>query len=192
LDKPFRIFAAIELCAAIRARIQHHMDQLRTAVPEFQPSWTRVENIHLTVKFFGNVQQDRIALIENAASRAVKNFSEFKIFIGGTGAFPKPNHPRVLWIGVTDESKALTDLHDRFENECANEGFEKEGRAFRPHLTIARIKKPEGSRRAAEVNQQLGFAPLPLSVSELVVFRSELSNKGSKYTALSRHKLNRS
>jgi len=191
LDKPFRIFAAIELSVAIRARIQEHMDQLRAAVPEFQPSWTRVENIHLTVKFFGNVQQDKIVLVEKAASRAVNGFSPFEISIGGTGAFPKPNHPRVLWVGITDESGKLSELHERFESECVKEGFDKEARGFRPHLTIARIKKPDGSRRAAELNQHLGFQPLSLNVGELVIFRSEVSSKGPKYTALSRQTLSR-
>ena len=71
------------------------------------------------------------------------------------------------------------------------EGFTKEERAFSPHLTIARIRKPEGARKLAEVNNSLGFEAMDLQVNELVVFRSELSSKGSKYTALSRHGLDR-
>ena len=184
-----RTFAAIELPQSVRQRIGSHIDQLKTAVPEANPSWSRVENIHLTVKFFGDVEQSRIKQISDAAARAVTGLKPFDVLVTGTGAFPKPNQPRVLWIGLEDPSGLLSELHRRFEDECANQGFEKEGRLFRPHLTIARIRKPEGGRRLAEVNKELGFESMRLTVGELIVFRSELSSKGSKYTALSRHKL---
>jgi len=135
------------------------------------------------------VQQKNIARIAKAAARAVDNFSSFQISISGTGAFPKINQPRVLWIGVDDNGSNLAELQKRFEKECASEGFPKEGRTFRPHLTIARTRKAEGARALAELNQKLGFESMSLTVNELVVFRSELSSKGSKYTVLSRHKL---
>jgi 2'-5' RNA ligase len=83
----------------------------------------------------------------------------------------------------------LAELQQRFELDCSTNGFEKEVRSFRPHLTIVRIRKPAGARALAEANQQLGFEPESLLVEELVVFRSELSSGGSKYTALSRHPL---
>ena len=191
MSQLFRIFAAIELSADIRDRIQQHIQQLRAAVPECHPSWSRVENIHLTVKFFGDVEQSKIAQIADAASRSVMNFSSFQILINGTGAFPKPSQPRVIWIGVEDPTKQLLRLQSEFEAECAREGFTKEERAFSPHLTIARIRKPEGARKLAEVNNSLGFEAMDLQVNELVVFRSELSSKGSKYTVLSRHGLDR-
>jgi len=187
----FRVFAAIELSADIRDRIQQHIQQLHAAVPECDPSWSRVENIHLTVKFFGDVEQSNLAQIADAASRSVMNFSSFQILINGTGAFPKPSQPRVIWIGVEDPTKQLLRLQSEFEAECAREGFTKEKRTFSPHLTIARIRKPVGARKLAEVNNSLGFDSMDLLVNELVIFRSELSSKGSKYTALSRHGLDR-
>ena len=184
-----RTFAAIELSGSIKERIETHIKKLRSAVPEANPSWTRVDNIHLTLKFFGDVEETRIERIARAVSKAVDTFAPFDISIGDTGAFPKPSQPRVLWIGIEDTTGQLSRLHNRFEEECALEGFDKESRAFRPHLTIARIRKPEGARRLAEVNKELNFPSMKLRVSELVVFRSELSSKGSKYTPLSRHSL---
>jgi 2'-5' RNA ligase len=185
----YRTFAAIELPGDIRDRIQQHINQLKSRVPECNPGWTRVDNIHLTIKFFGNVDTNKISTICDAATRALTNFPRFKIAVGGTGAFPKPGQPRVLWIGIEDLGNHLAELQRKFENECAVAGFPKEDRAFRPHLTIARLKKPEGARRLAEVNNELGFEAMELNVSELVVFRSELSSEGSKYTVLSRHPL---
>jgi RNA 2',3'-cyclic 3'-phosphodiesterase len=186
---PFRVFCAIELPDKVRDQIQKHIELLRVAVPESQASWSRVENIHLTFKFFGNVHQNRIPDIANAATRAVSACLPFELQIARTGAFPKPSQPRVLWIGIEDPTGTLAGLHRRFEDECTVAGFEKENRAFRPHLTIARIRKPQGARSLAEANERLGFEAANIRVEELVVFRSELSSEGSKYTALSRHKM---
>jgi len=188
VSQHYRIFAAIELSTGIRDRIQQHIQQLRTAVPECQPSWSRVENMHLTVKFFGDVEQSKVARIADAAARAVKNFSPFPIQITGSGAFPKQSQPRVLWIGVEDPSGLLSQLQKQFEVDCEEEGFQREERPFKPHLTIARIRKPEGSRKLGEVSSQVGFEAVNLLVDELIVFRSELSSQGPKYTAMSRHK----
>ena len=185
----WRIFCAVELPDSVRAELQEHIDRLREAVPNASASWTRVENIHLTLKFFGNVNVDRIPRISNAVVRAVNEFPPFPIAIGKTGVFPKPSRAQVLWIGVSDPSGKLSEVQRQLEHECAKEGFEKEDRAYRPHLTIARLRKPEGARLLADAHLNIEFETAEITVSELIVFRSELSSKGSKYTAISRHEL---
>jgi 2'-5' RNA ligase len=77
--KEWRVFCAVELPGEVRARLEDHVRQLRKAVPDAAASWSRVENIHLTLKFFGNVEVKRIEKISAAAERAVKEFSSFKI-----------------------------------------------------------------------------------------------------------------
>ena len=181
----WRVFCAVELPPQVRAQLQDHIARLRQEIPDVPASWTRVENIHLTLKFFGNVAVDRIETISAAMDRAVKDLSPFEIIIGKTGAF----RAQVLWIGVNDPSGKLAALHERIESECAAEGFEKEGRAYRPHLTIARIRHPEGARRLADTHLQMEFTASTLTINDLVLFRSELSPKGSKYTAISHHRL---
>ena len=190
LTQEWRIFCAAELPEQVRARLQDHIQRLRQDVPDVAASWGRVENIHLTLKFFGNVALDQLSSISAAASRTVKEFSAFEIGVGNTGVFPRPSRPQVLWIGVDDPSGKLLALQQRFENECAAVGFPKEARAFRPHLTIARIRKPAGTRRLADAHLSMQFEPVSVPVTELIVFRSELSSKGSKYTAISNLTLN--
>lgn len=185
----WRTFCAIELSAHVQSHIASHLERLRANAAPSDVSWSRVENIHLTIKFFGDVEAKNISPIASAASRAVSTFQPFPISIAGAGAFPKTSQPRVLWIGVKDDTGQLSELHARFEKEAAGEGFIEEARGFHPHLTIARIRKPAGAQLLAETNQQLGFEPVETTVNELVVFRSELSSKGSKYIALSRHHL---
>lgn len=180
----WRVFCAIELPAEVRARLEDHGRRLRKEVPEAAASWSRVENIHLTLKFFGNVEVNRIEKISAAAERAVTEFSTFQIGIGETGVFPRPSRPQVLWIGVIDQSGQLSALQEKFENECAAEGFLKEDRAYKPHLTIARLRKPEGTRQLAEAHLEMKFEPIEVDVKEIVLFRSELSPKGSKYTVV--------
>ena len=188
-QKDWRVFCAVELPDEVRTRLQEHITRLRKEVPDATASWSRVENIHLTLKFFGNVAVDRIPKISAAATRTVAQFSRFNIEVGTTGVFPKPSRAQVLWIGVSDPLGQLSKLQQRFEEECAAEGFPKEDRAYRPHLTIARLRKPEGARHLADTHLNQNFPTLEVSLKELVVFRSELSSKGSKYTPLSRHSL---
>ena len=185
----WRVFCAVELPEDVRARLQEHIARARLEVPDASASWSRVENIHLTLKFFGNVALDHIPKISVAATRTTEQFSKFQIGIGNTGVFPRPSRAQVLWIGVSDPSGQLTALQKRFEDDCAGEGFTKEDRAYRPHLTIARIRKPEGAGRLADTHLQMTFEPIEVPVHELIVFRSELSSKGSKYTAFSRHQI---
>ena len=182
----WRVFCAVELPDVVRTRLADHVLRLRKEVPEAAASWSRVENIHLTLKFFGNVEVKRIEKISEAAERVMKQFSTVQISVGGTGVFPRPSRPQVLWIGVSDPSGQLTALQTKFENECAVEGFEKEDRAYRPHLTIARLRKPEGARDLADTHLQMQFDPIEVYVEELVLFRSELSPKGARYTPISR------
>ena len=181
----WRIFCAVELPYEVRARLEDHILRLRKEIPDAAASWSRVENIHLTLKFFGNVAVDRVSTISAAASRIATEVSPFSIVIGNTGVFPKPSRAQVLWIGVGDPTGKLASLQQRLENECASEGFEKEGRAYRPHLTIARIRKPEGAKQLADAHLRMEFKTVEVRLSELVIFRSELSSKGSKYTAVS-------
>jgi RNA 2',3'-cyclic 3'-phosphodiesterase len=183
----WRVFCAVELPAEVRKQLEEHVLKLRKAVPDVAASWSRVENIHLTLKFFGNVALDRIPVISAAASRAAGEFSAFRIGVGNTGVFPRPSRAQVLWIGVSDPSGKLSAMQERLENECAAEGFPKEARAYRPHLTIARIRRPESARRLVDAHLQMNFPITDIEPNELILFRSELNPKGSKYTAISRH-----
>jgi 2'-5' RNA ligase len=183
----WRMFCAFELPESLRSLIREHSQRLREAVPEAAASWSRPDNIHLTLKFFGNVDRAKIAAISAAAERVMKEFAAIKIAVGGTGVFPKPNRPQVLWIGIHDPLGTLAQLHQRLEDEFTREGFPKEERAFRPHLTIARIRKTHDASRLAQTHLAMKFDEVELILNELILFRSELSPKGSKYTAVSRH-----
>ena len=185
----WRVFCAIELPHEVRTKVLAHSLRLRKAVPEARASWSTPDNIHLTLKFLGEIPQSRLENLSTAAANAAQGLEAFSISVQGSGVFPTRGQPRVLWIGIEDLEGTLGDLYRRLEEECAKAGFSKEARAFHPHLTLARLRKPEGARLLAETHKQIGFEPIEFSVSELLVIRSELSSAGSKYTTLSRHPL---
>ena len=194
----YRIFVAIEIPPDIRGRIKEHIDQLRAVFPDVRASWTRADSLHLTLKFLGNVPVASIPALSNAVAEAAHEIKPFDLIISGCGMFPPHGRPKVLWIGCADVPSAsspspsplaLNSLHAALEDRCAAASFEREPRSFHPHLTIARLRESKGSRALAEDHKQLGFPAETFTVSELVVFRSELSSKGSKHTALARHEL---
>ena len=185
----WRVFCAIDLPDSVRSLLCHHIARLREQVPKARASWARDTNLHLTLKFLGEIPQPSVADFSTAASQTVAGVSPFSIRLEQTGAFPAQGQPRVLWIGVDDFSGALAGLHVRLEAESARAGFAREVRPFQPHLTIARLRNPEGARTLAAAHQQAKFNPVEIAVSELVVIRSELSSGGPKYTVISRHPL---
>jgi 2'-5' RNA ligase len=166
-----------------------HINRLQESAPHTQASWSREQNLHLTLKFLGETPTSQLEKLSNAAAAAVAGFSPFQVSIEGTGLFPKHGKPRVLWIGVKDSSGKLAELQTRLELECAREGFAKEERPFHPHLTLARLRQPQGAGRLAAAHEALNFEPATVKITELLVLRSEQSQNGSKYSVISRHEL---
>ena len=150
-------------------------------------SWVREENLHLTLKFLGDIPLTNVEAVAQATEGATKTIEPFEITVTGSGAFPPKGQPRVLWVGLEDASGQLALLHTALEDECAQAGFPREERPFHPHLTIARIRKPHDSRHLAAVHKEIGFEPETVCASELAVVRSELRSEGSRHTTISRH-----
>jgi RNA 2',3'-cyclic 3'-phosphodiesterase len=185
----WRVFCAIEIPSQVRERVVRHAEQLQMKCPDVQASWARLENIHLTLKFFGNLSQALVLKASEAAARAVSGLSPFKISVEGAGSFPARGPARVLWIGIPDQRGVLLRLQSQLEAECEKSGFVREDRPFHPHLTVARLRGPGGARALAQAHSELDFEPSEMEVSELTLFSSELSSKGSRYTVISTHRL---
>jgi 2'-5' RNA ligase len=184
----WRVFIAIELPSVVRKSSSDHINRLHNALPDVHASWSRQENLHLTLKFLGNTPVPKIEALSQAAQRATGRFQPFDLIVGRCGSFPPRGQPRVLWIGIDDPTGELAKLNRALEDECAKAGFAREQRPFHPHLTIARLRKSQGSRRLAELHGEMGFTHQPVIASEVVLFRSELLSGGSRHTAISRHR----
>lgn len=179
-----RVFCAIELPPSVRSQAARYIVGLREAMPEVRASWDKEEKLHLTLKFLGELEEDRVQALADAMGRAASGTSSFELTLSGTGAFPPRGLPRVLWLGVADRQGGLAKLHQHLEDECARSGFAPEQKRFHPHLTIARLRRPEGARRLADLHKSMAFETEAFHVSELVLMRSELGPQGSRYTPL--------
>jgi 2'-5' RNA ligase len=185
----WRVFCAVDLPDNVPALLMDHIKRLRAMVPNAEASWSREENIHLTIKFLGQISVSRVGDLSSAAARTAAGCSPFSISVEETGVFPNYGKPRVLWIGVKDESGKLAELHTRFEKECAREGLPVEARSFSPHLTIARLRKPQFARALGTAHEGMTFKRVPVRVEQFSVIRSGPGSSGSKYTVISTHPL---
>lgn len=187
----WRVFCALELPGPVRAAAAAHAARLREAFPRVRASWERPEKMHLTLKFVGEVERERVAGLSRAAGQAAAVVEPSELSIGGPGTFPPHGPPRVLWLGVEGAAGLLETLHARLEAECAAAGFPREPKPFRPHLTLARVREPRDARELAEAHRATPFGPQTFAVGELLVIRSELGPSGSRYTTVTRHQLSK-
>jgi 2'-5' RNA ligase len=140
-----RLFFAIELGDALRSALDHAVAPLRVA--ESSLAWVRAERLHLTMKFLGDVDDEGAVRLSRAADAVAARHRPFEMTLGGVGAFPNFRRARVVWMGVASDPR-LELLHHDLEVACGEEGFEVEGRPFRPHITLARVRSPMALDRA--------------------------------------------
>jgi len=111
--------------------------------------WVKISDIHLTLKFLGDVEEERIPDIGGCIEQCVMGITPFTIAVRGMGAFPSDHSPQVIWIAAADESGTLSRMQLSLEDGLARLGFKKEKRPFSPHLTLGRLKSPRGRTRCA-------------------------------------------
>jgi 2'-5' RNA ligase len=175
-----RTFVCIEIPQSIKDRIGELQDELRQTGGSV--SWTRPSNIHLTLKFLGDVPASRIEPVSKAVARAAIAISPFEIEVAGTGCFPSSRNPRVLWVGLPSVPDTMNELYSNIESELEREGFPREKRKFSPHLTIGRIRTPGTGGPVAEQLLTTGFGGERFTATEVIVMRSDLKPTGSIYT----------
>jgi len=147
--------------------------------------WTPVKNIHLTLKFLGNIQRTDVKTIVHAMGTAVRGSSPIHLSTKGLGVFPGLRRPRVLWIGLRGDTAPLVDLQHRLDAGLEDIGFPRESRPFKAHLPIGRARGPLNPTKLASLMESVGSSESPpFEADELILFQSELFPKGPIYTEL--------
>jgi RNA 2',3'-cyclic 3'-phosphodiesterase len=188
MDGSFRTFIAVHIPDAVRRDISELIGGLRSR-DGADVKWVRPESLHLTLKFLGDVKQGSIGVIGDAIEKAVSAQSAFELELGGTGAFPSPRRPGVLWIGVRRGAESLSALAGTVESALAGIGFEREKRPFSAHLTLGRVRSPENAVKTVERMTEAGFECDPFRVDSVHVMKSDLLRGGAVYTTLHTLKL---
>jgi 2'-5' RNA ligase len=186
-SESWRLFIAIELPPEVRRKISQHVERLRSAVPDVRASWIREENLHLTLKFLGDIPVERVEVVSAALAAAASQIAVFEVLLTGCGAFPPRDKPNVLWIGIEDSTRSLDRVHAAIEDKCADAGIARDTRSFRPHLTLARLRESRNARQLVESHKELGCGAHTMTASDLCLIRSELRPEGSRYTVIGRY-----
>ncbi len=178
-----RLFIALNLPEDERERIHASAAPLREK--GFPVRWLEPENYHLTLKFLGDVRSEHLPVIEKVVDRVSAGTRAFPLTFAGFGAFPTIRRPQVIWVGV-EPTPALRCLKQDLEWGLSNHGFERETRAFHPHITLGRADDEEGAgafRGLDELSAEISHkGKIPVATVDLV--RSQLSRGKARYTVL--------
>jgi 2'-5' RNA ligase len=178
-----RAFVAVNIPEPIRAALAEAQGRLKAASADV--SWTAPHNVHITLKFLGEIGESGVARVGWALERAAAPHAPFTAAVGGFGVFPPKGLPRAVWAGVLEGAESLVSLQVSVEHALAVLKFPREGRRFTPHLTLGRVRSPRNADALVEAVTGLGSDPLgTFTVDHIDLMRSQLNPKGSIYTVL--------
>jgi 2'-5' RNA ligase len=183
-----RSFVAVPLPGEIQSRIFAAAQELARELPDVK--WSRkVENLHITVKFLGQVDEAKLTAFADGLAQALVPVPRFRLELRGVGAFPSPRKANVVWAGVEDVTRGLASVAEVVEGVGERLGFAREQRTFTGHVTVGRAKgRGVDARRALDAFAARDFGGT--TVEAVHVYESRLGGEGSTYVLRSRAALN--
>jgi 2'-5' RNA ligase len=179
-----RTFIAVEISPAVCARAAEVIKRLQAA--NAKVSWVRPNNMHLTLKFLGNVPNIELVQVCRVVEEAVKGFEPFELVYRGIGAFPNREHPRTIWMGVDQGAEEIVNLQSLVDKAMKKLRFPLEPRRFQPHLTLGRVR--DSGPAVAELTHLLekyaDFEGDLSIIDEVVTFSSERTRGGPQYEVI--------
>lgn len=178
-----RAFVAANLDPDLKAALAGAQERLKATRADV--GWVRPDNLHLTLKFLGQVEEGRIGAIGEAIAAATARRGPVRLVFQGLGAFPSPRAARVVWIGLSHGAEALAELQARIEEQLESLGFAREARPFTAHLTLGRVRGPAHREQLARA---LAGAPAEMLgdmlLDRIELMKSDLSAGGARYSIL--------
>jgi len=182
-----RAFIAIDLSPEIQNQLDVVLKNYKDQLVKVPIRWVAVNNIHLTLKFLGDVSLANLPLLTDMLATEVSSHHGFEISVGGSGAFPNIRQPRVIWVGV-EAPQEIISIQNGIESTTARLGYAREERQFSPHLTLGRISRNATSQDVKAISQcleriRVGFLGATL-VEKIHLYRSDLQPTGAVYTRI--------
>jgi 2'-5' RNA ligase len=182
-----RSFIAVLLPDEVKRSLSALQDRLRSG-SSVSAKWVDPGNIHLTLKFLGNISPGMTGRITSAIESASREIRPFRIQVKGLGAFPNTNRVNIIWVGLEGNIESLAFLQKRIDDQLSPLGFKPENRPFTPHLTIARIRDRASSEERCQlgrlINETIFDTPHPVDVSTVHLMRSQLTWEGPIYSSI--------
>jgi 2'-5' RNA ligase len=190
VSEPLRCFIAVKLPPEATESLREAQARLRAAEPGWK--WVNPDTFHVTLKFLGQVERERLQATWQSVSEAIGGTEEFTLALRGLGVFPNLRAPRVAWAGISAGADELTALAAKAEEACSQHGFERERRPFAAHLTLGRAREPGPNSALAAVvqefeNSEFGGGP----VDKVLLMQSTLRPTGAVYTVIGEQALER-
>ncbi len=184
-----RLFLAIDIPAGIREPVTAARDKLARGVKGVK--WVEDHNLHLTLKFLGEVREERVSDIGQAVKSAVKGFRAFGLEVGNPGFFPHSRSPRVIWLDIKGNTEYALHIGESIDESLVPFGFDPDKRR-RLHLTLGRIRSqgynPDLMKNVKDFQ---GFPEKPaFEVEQVVLYSSELTSSGPIYSAVDKFVFN--
>ncbi len=184
MKNQIRAFVAVSLSSAVQSSVEKLIRSLRQEIDGVK--WVDTQNLHITLKFLGDVPMNELHRIIAAIQRGAESVETFDLEFRGCGVFPNAEQPRTIWIGAGQGSEELTVAATAIEDELFKLGFPKEHRRFSPHLTIGRVKRDVRVSEAVSgfLTERSELAFGSSGVDEVIVYSSELTRNGPIYDEL--------
>ncbi len=182
-----RAFIAIELPDAVRAALSGVQDRLRAERHPYV-KWVDPGGIHLTLKFLGNIDAEKVSPITEAIARAAQGVSPFHLQLKGLGAFPNRRRPQVIWVAATGDVERLASLQKGIDRSLVALGFSPESRPFTAHLTLGRLRERASAGERQRIGESLMTSQpeeVPFQAGEISLMRSTLTPSGAIYSRIS-------
>ncbi len=182
-----RAFIAIDLSQEIQNQLDEVVRNYKTQLTAIPIRWVAASNIHLTLKFLGDVSISNLTLLTDMIHTELSSHHQFDISVGGAGAFPNNRQPRIIWVGVEAPSE-LTAIQNGIEITTGRLGYVREERAFSPHLTLGRVSRNATAQDVKAISKALettkvGFLGATC-VEKVHLYRSDLQRTGAVYTQI--------
>ena len=177
-----RTFIAVDIPQDIKMDLDRLISGYRNESKGIR--WVRAQNLHLTLRFLGDVDENTIPALAESIKVNLDSIKPFDLALSGLGGFPNLKKPRVIWVGTDDPENMLGELALRVETACREAGFGKSDKKFSAHLTIGRVKFPQGLENILQRIENSDFRTEPFNVGEIVIYKSVLSPSGPTYTNL--------
>ncbi len=182
-----RAFIAIELPKSLQDSIQTATSSLQSSLGADLVRWTPIRNIHLTLKFLGDISPANIDILTQMLTMESSRYSAFDMRVEGIGSFPTPKRPRVLWVGLNAPA-ALPSIAHGIETASAKLGYPAEERGFSPHLTIGRVRQNAATADLQKISTALDETKVGIlgvaHIDAIDLYKSDLQPGGSVYTRL--------
>ncbi|MBN2121034.1 MAG: RNA 2',3'-cyclic phosphodiesterase [Candidatus Omnitrophica bacterium] len=173
-----RCFVAIKLSKEVKDEIVRIQNKLQPL--ELHAKWTEYENLHITLKFLGQIPEENITEAKEIVSGVSSLVKPFTLNFSKAGAFPSLGRPRVLWVGVEPDAEPVK-IIEYLEEQFQKLSIPRETRPPHPHITLARIKSPENTHKLKSAVESLKVEDINWEVKEVVLFKSILTPRGAIY-----------